>query len=132
MKATLMANAAALPILFGALAVGCATKPDKDWQARAANGSYTFDMAVLELGMPDQMVTRADGTQEADWLLRRGTPGTGPQAVWHRPDISTAGSTRNTLLGPHWKKAAPATPDRVLHLTFAPDSTLTAVEKTTR
>jgi hypothetical protein len=86
--------------------IGCATTKI-DWNSRI--GSYTFDEAVAELGVPERQATLSDGSVVAEWLTGRGgayghahyTPG------WrfHTYDIYEM-------------------PDRYLRLTFGPDNRL--------
>lgn len=117
-------------LLAGLMTWGCASKPSADWAGRV--GSYSFNDAVRELGEPEQLVTLPDGGREADWLLRRGTSGSSAQATWRMGDISTIGTFRDTQLGPDWKKSRPATPDRLLRLTFGADAKLSGSAEVTR
>lgn len=92
----------------------------------------TFKASTRQMGPPDRLVTRPDGSPVADWLLRRGRPAQPVRAEWRPAHISMTGVNRNPLPGPPWKRTTPGTPDRVLRLTFAPDATLAAWEVTTR
>ena len=98
-----------LPVLFAALALfiaGCATTKI-DWGSRI--GSYTFDDAVVELGVPDRQATLTDGSIVAEWLTRRGGAYAHgysfPRGRFHTYDITEM-------------------PDRYLRLIFGPDRTL--------
>lgn len=100
-------------IAVAAAASGCATHKI-DWNARV--GSYSFDQAVMELGPPDKSATLTDGTRVAEWLAQRGARGgvqvgfgAGYYHPWH---------------GMGWYLSEPASPDRMLRLTFGPDSKL--------
>ena len=58
-----------LSALLALLVFGCATTKI-DWGSRV--GNYTFDDAVLELGVPDRQATLTDGTIVGEWLTHRG------------------------------------------------------------
>ena len=99
-----------LPLLLA----GCATTPD--WNNRV--GRYTYDQAVAELGEPEINTTRPDGSNEAIWIIERGTPamvGYGAGGAFSSPG----------LMDPPIKREFPARPDRYLRLTFGPDHVLT-------
>ena len=59
----------ALFAIFALCFIGCATTRI-DWDSRI--GNYTFDDAVMELGVPDRQATLADGSTVGEWLTRRG------------------------------------------------------------
>jgi hypothetical protein len=58
--------------------VGCATTKI-DWNSRM--GSYTYDEAVAELGVPDRKETLTDGSIVAEWLNAAGW-GVGAQSFF--------------------------------------------------
>lgn len=100
--------------VFSLFLAGCATTRI-DWGNRI--GSYTYDQAVLELGVPERQATLSDGTVVAEWLRRRGSAyGTFsyyPYSRFHYYDIDRF-------------------PDRYLRLIFAPDGVLIRAEKAAR
>lgn len=49
---------------------GCLSEPKIDWQSRV--GSYTYDQAITELGVPDRSATLSDGQVVGEWLTSRG------------------------------------------------------------
>ncbi|MFN0069340.1 MAG: hypothetical protein ACKVYV_17090 [Limisphaerales bacterium] len=105
----------------GLAAAGCASRPRVDWGARV--GTFTFDDAVREMGPPDRSADLSEGGRVAEWLTRRGDPGS--PGFTARP----VGSYRRCYWGSPgavWVPATPPTPDQVLRLTFGPDSRLTA------
>ncbi|MGO9586358.1 MAG: hypothetical protein ACLP2Y_09200 [Limisphaerales bacterium] len=53
------------PMLAALVLAGCATQ-QVDWPARV--GNYTYDQAVMELGLPDKSAKLTDGSVVADWL----------------------------------------------------------------
>src|SRR5262245_26370868 len=58
-----------LPIAFLAVAltlVGCKTTPPVDWDSRV--GTFTYDQAVAELGVPDRTAKLSDGSTIAEWV----------------------------------------------------------------
>jgi hypothetical protein len=98
-----------LPVLFAVLALlvaGCATTKI-DWNSRI--GSYTFDDAVVELGVPDRQATLVDGSIVAEWLTGRGGAYghaySFPRSRFHTYDITEM-------------------PDRYLRLVFGADRSL--------
>ncbi len=96
-----------LTSLLALLTTACTTAPKIDWDARV--GSYTFDVAVKDMGSPEKSAPLSDGTRVADWLVARGHG----NPIYHSfPDgrvIRTEGA-RDA--------------DRLLRLTFAPDGKL--------
>lgn len=114
--------------LAGLLVPGCASRPRVDWDTRV--GSYTFDNAVRELGPPDRSADLSDGGRVAEWLTRRGNPGSPSYAVW--PAYRSRRSRSFDPLGPTWVPATPPSPDRFLRLTFGADSNLVAWESVNR
>jgi hypothetical protein len=93
---------------------GCASAR-VDWNARV--GQYTYDQALLELGVPDRSATLTDGTTIAEWLSGRGayygTYHYFPGSPLHTYDFSQF-------------------PDRYLRLVFGPDNKLIRAEKFAR
>ena len=59
-------------LLFGAFTNGCATRPKVNWDARV--GNYTYDQAVVELGVPDKYQKLSDNSAVAEWALRHYSP----------------------------------------------------------
>jgi len=55
------------------LLTGCQSPPKVDWNSRV--GSYTYDQAVAELGVPDKTAELSDGRKVAEWITRRGGGG---------------------------------------------------------
>jgi hypothetical protein len=92
--------------LLALLVIGCATTKI-DWNSRV--GSYTFDDAVMELGVPDRQAPLTDGSIVAEWLTRRG----GAWAHGHSFGRSRFHSYNVTEM-----------PDRFLRLVFGPDKNL--------
>jgi hypothetical protein len=97
-----------LLILF--LLTGCATNKI-DWNARV--GSYTYDNAIIELGVPDRTATLTDGTTVAEWLQYRGQ-GVGTVYYYPHSRLGTYDISRF--------------PDRYLRLVFGPDQKLVRSE----
>jgi hypothetical protein len=96
-----------LALLFIA---GCATNRI-DWNSRI--GAYTYDQAIMELGVPDRSATLSDGTIVAEWLRMRG----GAYGTVHRFGYSRFESYDvNTM------------PDSFLRLVFGPDKRLVRSE----
>lgn len=58
-----------LALLLAVLLAGCAT-PGNSWPERVSH--YTRDQAILELGPPERSARLSDGTEVAEWLVRRG------------------------------------------------------------
>jgi hypothetical protein len=52
------------------LLTGCLGEPKINWQSRI--GTYTYDQAVTELGVPDRSATLSDGSIVGEWLTSRG------------------------------------------------------------
>ena len=99
------------------LATGCATT-SIDWSSRI--GAYTYDDAVLEMGVPERQATLSDGTIVAEWLRSRGTTyATGfyyptyRYSRFHMLDVNRF-------------------PDRYMRLVFDPDGKLSRVEHAIR
>ena len=89
-------------------AFGGCTTTKIDWNSRI--GSYSYDDAVSELGVPDRQATLTDGSIVAEWLTRRGgawanSYGWGRYSRFHSYDIHEM-------------------PDQFLRLTFGPDKLL--------
>lgn len=98
---------ACLTTVLAAVFIGCATTKI-DWNSRV--GSYTFDEAITELGVPDRQATLSDGTVVAEWLTGRGGA-YGNSYNWGR-------YSRFQTVDIH------EMPDRYLRLTFGPDKRL--------
>lgn len=88
------------------LLAGCATTRI-DWNSRI--GQYSYDDAVMELGVPDRQATLSDGSIVGEWLRQRG----GAYGVSH----FTRWSRFHTYDVHEF-------PDRYLRLTFGPDGQL--------
>lgn len=111
----------------GLAAAGCASRPRVDWSTRV--GTFTFDDAVREMGPPDRSADLSDGGRVAEWLTRRGDPGS--SGFTARP-IGPSRYRQWGSPGTVWVPATPATPDQFLRLTFGPDSRLAAWESVNR
>ena len=96
------------------LLVGCATNKI-DWNARV--GQYSYDDAVVELGVPDRTATLTDGTTVAEWLQVRGSS-YATYHGFHRVGFQTFDINQF--------------PDSYLRLIFGPDKRLVRVEKFAR
>ncbi len=105
------------------LAAGCASSR-VDWDGQV--GSLTFDQAVRRLGPPDRSAALADGGQIAEWLTRRGQPGTPAFTV--RSGYSRSWASTSTT----WVPATAPIPSRYLRLTFGADTRLAAWENISR
>jgi hypothetical protein len=97
------------------LAIGCATSRT-DWNAKV--GNYTYDEAVLELGVPDRSARLSDGTTVAEWLRSRGS----------------SYSTYHAVPGSYWMHTLDhhEFPDNFLRLTFGPDGKLSRWQRVNR
>jgi hypothetical protein len=102
------------------LLTGCRTATLANWNSRI--GSYTYDLALVDLGVPERSVKLKDGSLVADWVTRRSTPGT----------VGIA-QTGNGTTPPFWYNPVPntilPTPAHYLRLTFDSDQKLAAWEK---
>ena len=109
-------------LLFAAITVllltGCATT-QIDWGSRI--GTYTYDEAVLELGVPERQATLSDGTIVAEWLSYRGTT-----YATHNYYPFYYRYSRFHTMDVH------QTPDRYVRLVFGPDKLLSRVENVAR
>ena len=47
---------------------GCKSTPKIDWNSRV--GSFTYDLAVAEMGPPDKSAKLSDGKTVAEWIKR--------------------------------------------------------------
>ena len=105
-----------LPIAFclAVLLLGCATTRI-DWNSRI--GQYTYDDAVIELGVPDRQAELSDGSIVGEWLVRRGGAyGQAhffPGSRFHTYDINEM-------------------PDGYLRLVFGPDKLLRSANRFAR
>lgn len=104
---------------------GCASSR-VDWDGQV--GQLTFDQAVRQLGPPDRSAALADGGQIAEWLTRRGQPGTPAFTVRSGGRYHRAWGSSTTT----WVPATASTPNRYLRLTFGADSRLAAWENVSR
>lgn len=59
--------------LFALFITGCRSTPKVDWNSRV--GSYTYDQAVVELGVPDKTADLSDGRKIAEWITHRSSGG---------------------------------------------------------
>jgi len=98
----------------------CSTAPLVNWNSRI--GNYTYDSALANLGTPERSAELKDGSIVADWVTRRGTPGT----------VGIA-QTGNDTTPPFWNNPVPntilPTPAHYLRLTFDSNRKLAAWEK---
>ena len=101
---------------------GCASTRI-DWNSRI--GNYTYDQAVLELGPPDKSAKLSDGSTVAEWLTRRGYPGSGGMAYGY-------GYPYYHHYHEWYHYYEPGSPDYFLRLTFGPDGKLQAYKRVTR
>lgn len=109
------------------LAAGCASSR-VDWDDQV--GRLTFDQAVRQLGPPDRSASLTDGGQIAEWLTRRGQPGT--PAFTARSGGSARYDRGRGAPTTTWVPATAPTPNRYLRLTFGADSRLAAWENVSR
>src|SRR5579872_3463290 len=95
-----------LAIIVLMLMAGCKTSsPLVDWNRRI--GHYSYDLALIDLGIPVRSTTLRDGSIVADWRTRRSSTG-----------IEQMGySTPVSLEGPFPNATSP-TPNEYLRLTF--------------
>jgi hypothetical protein len=107
-------------LIVFALMAGCATRPKVDWNARV--GNYTYNRAVVDLGVPDKREKLGDGTLVAEWI----TTSDSPDYFWGNSFTSSPGWG-----GPLWAEPAigwsyPVGPmgSAWLRLVFAPDGKL--------
>ena len=96
------------------LLTGCATNKI-NWNSRL--GTYTYDEAIIELGVPDRSATLTDGTVVAEWLQYRGQ-GIGTVHYYPYSRIGTYDVSQF--------------PDSYLRLIFGPDKKLVKAEKFAR
>ena len=95
------------------LATACKTTPPVDWNSRV--GTYTFDQAVKELGLPDKYAHLTDGTFVAEWVRHSNTGlsfGFGTGVIGSHSAVGV-GQTVTTSPG-----------DKLLRLVFGPDNKL--------
>jgi|SRR5688572_15764520 len=104
---------AILSLIFsGLFLTGCATTNRVDWNSRM--GQFTYDEAIMELGVPDREATLTDGTTVAEWLTVRGM----------------SYGTMHGFYGWHFQTYdINQFPDRYTRLVFGPDKKLIRVEK---
>ena len=92
------------------------------WDTRI--GTYTFNDAVQELGVPEATFTHADGSFTAEWLNRRGST----EYVRAFP-LSTHSRNRYSTPSPYHVHR---TPDTYLLLTFDAEERLKQVQQRNR
>lgn len=109
-------------VLLSALTNGCMTQPRVDWSKRI--GNYTYNQAVLELGVPDKYQKLDDNTAVAEWALAH-----------YSPDYVTygyyGGYWGHGWISPGVGYGYAAGPDytRWLRLVFGPDGKLLTFKK---
>ena len=117
-----------LSLALAACFAGCSSTK-VDWNSRI--GVYTYDQAIAELGPPDKSARLSDESTVAEWMTRRGSPGSSGMAygggVYGRP---YSGGYRY-YGGPTFYVQTP-TPDWFLRLTFGPDGRLREWKKVAR
>jgi len=102
-----------LVLFFVAAGGGCKSTPKVDWNSRV--GSFTYDQAVVELGPPDKFAKLSDGLTVAEWIKHNhGGMSFG---------VGTGFSSGNTGVGVS-QSVGTGSADKVLRLTFGPDSKL--------
>jgi hypothetical protein len=112
-------------VLLAVLLAGCNTpsSPTVNWDRRI--GSYTYNLALQDMGVPVRHVTLSDGSIVADWLVEKGKPGA--------PSTYEADEMGGYVIPFLWDNPIPmdarARPNRYLRLTFGPDQKLTGWKK---
>ena len=101
-------------------AAGCTTaSPLVNWDRRI--GNYTYNLALVDLGVPVRSSTLPDESMVADWLTHRNKPGT--------PDTTNLETESGYVPPPFWNNPFPNggsdRPNQYLRLTFGPDQKLT-------
>lgn len=102
----------------GALFIGCQSTPKVDWNNRV--GTFTYDQAVAELGVPDKSAELSDGSRVAEWITRR----RGGSAI----SVGVGSYGRSTGVGVSQTVGTSGQPAG-LRLTFDRDGRLTAWSK---
>ena len=94
------------------LLAACSTTPKVDWDARI--GTYTYDMAVAELGRPDRTTDLPGGAVTVEWIRQRGraVQSAGLAITRYEPEEGPGRNPGGTI------------PDQTFQLTFAPDGKL--------
>lgn len=90
------------------------------WDGRV--GTYTYDQAVQELGLPESEVKGPAGMRTAEWLVNPGSPGS----------FGAGSGGTLTMLDRYPSPAArstPPTPSEYLSLTFTADDQLFAWDR---
>ena len=102
---------------------GCATRKI-DWAGRV--GNYSFDQAVLEIGLPDKQAKLTDGTLVVEWLTRR-------SYAYSTPAFGYGGYYGSPYGAPFYPpRIDNYSPDYFLRLTFGPDGELIAWKRFAR
>ena len=104
--------------LFVLFLTGCRSTPKVDWNSRV--GSYSYDQAVGEFGVPDKTATLSDGRTIAEWIT--GHTGGGAFSF----GIGSYGSHTGVGVG---QTIGTSGRTRGLRLTFDANGTLTAWSK---
>ena len=104
------------------LTAGCATTR-VDWSSRI--GTYSYDEAVLEMGVPERQATLSDGTIVAEWLQYRGT-------TYVTPSFYSYGYPYRYRYSRFHMYDVDQFPDRYVRLVFDPDGKLNRVEEVAR
>ena len=107
----------AVVMVFCVLFIGCASTPKIDWDARV--GTFTYDQAVKELGLPLVSTKLTEGSTVADWPEHPGGGGRVSFGVGASGYAGGVGAGMSQSVGP-------ATREAYLRLTFDKNGTLTA------
>ena len=119
MKANLAVKVLSLAVLFLAVALmaGCKTTPAADWNGRV--GSYTYDQAVADMGLPDKQAKLSDGKMVDQWITLHGSNGFFMGGGFNNNNYGMAAGQTITQ----------SYKDHVLELTFGPDGKLVSWAK---
>lgn len=113
-----------LAVLFFAAAflAGCVAPQPVDWNSRV--GHYTYHQAVSELGLPNRLTRRSDGTTVAKWFTQPGGADFGPGM----PNGLNNGANNGFGGGPNSasQNLRPGFSDHYLQLTFGTNDLLSA------
>jgi hypothetical protein len=110
------------PLLLLTLLAGCVTRPRIDWNVRI--GHYTYNQAVVELGVPDKYAKLSDSTIVAEWVLYTSSPAYATYGFG-------GGYWGGPFWGPEFAYGYPVGPyyRRWLRLVFGPDDQLRSWQK---